>query len=76
MGVDLGIKDFAVTSGGQRIANRGTWNAGAEPGSLTAAHGPLPARVREPRKARAKVAGAHRKVRAARTDFLHKASTA
>jgi putative transposase len=45
-GVDLGIKDFAVTKGS---ANRD--------------------------KARAKVARAHRKVRASRADFLHRAST-
>ena len=75
-GVDLGIKDFAVTSGGQRIANPGHLErrarnlaryqrrmARCQRGSANRA------------KARAKVARAHRKVRAARTDFLHKAST-
>jgi putative transposase len=75
-GVDLGITDFAVTSGGQRIANprhleRRARNlaryqrrmARCQPGSANRA------------KARAKAARAHRKVRAARTDFLHKAST-
>jgi len=75
-GVDLGIKDFAVTSDGQRIANprhleRRARNlaryqrrmARCQPGSANRA------------KARAKAARAHRKVRAARTDFLHKAST-
>ena len=75
-GVDLGIKDFAVTSDGQRIANprhlqRRARNlarcqrrmARCQKGSANRA------------KARAKVARAHRKVRAARTDFLHKAST-
>ncbi len=75
-GVDLGITDFAVTSDGQRIANprhleRRARNlaryqrrmARCQRGSANRA------------KARAKAARAHRKVRAARTDFLHKAST-
>jgi putative transposase len=75
-GVDLGIKDFAVTSDGQRIANprhleRRARNlaryqrrtARCQPGSANRA------------KAGAKAARAHRKVRAARTDFLHKTST-
>ncbi len=75
-GVDLGIKDFAVTSDGQRIANprhleRRARNlaryrrrmARCQQGSANRA------------KARAKAARAYRKVRAARTDFLHKAST-
>ncbi|HEU5388785.1 MAG TPA: RNA-guided endonuclease TnpB family protein [Streptosporangiaceae bacterium] len=76
VGVDLGITDFAVTSDGQRISNprhleRRARNlaryqrrtARCQPGSAN--------RV----KARAKAARAHRKVRAARTDFLHKAPT-
>ena len=76
VGVDLGVKDFAVTSDGQRIANprhleRRARNlaryqrrmARCQRGSANRA------------KARAKAARAHRKVRAARTDFLHKAST-
>jgi len=75
-GVDLGITDFAVTSDGQRIANprhleRQARNlaryqrrtARCQRGSANRA------------KARAKAARAHRKVRAARADFLHKAST-
>jgi putative transposase len=75
-GVDLGIRDFAVTSDGQRIANprhlaRRARNlaryqrrmARCQRGSANRA------------KARAKVARAHREVRAARADFLHKAST-
>jgi putative transposase len=74
-GVDLGITDFAVTSGGQRIANprhleRRARNlaryqrrmARCQQGSANRA------------KAKAKAARAHRKVRAARADFLHKAS--
>ena len=76
IGVDLGITNFAVTSGGQRITNPGHLErrarnlaryqrrmARCQRGSANRA------------KARAKVARAHRKVRAARTDFLHKAST-
>jgi putative transposase len=75
-GVDLGIKNFAVTSDGQRIPGprhleRKARNlaryqrrmARCQMGSANRA------------KARAKVARAHRKVRAARTDFLHRTST-
>ncbi len=74
-GVDLGVRDFAVTSGGQRITNprhleRRARNlaryqrrmARCQRGSANRA------------KATAKVARAHRKTRAARTDFLHRAS--
>ena len=74
--MDLGIKDFAVTSDEQRIPNprhleRRAKNlaryqrrlARCQPGSANRA------------KARAKTARAHRKVRAARADFLHKTST-
>jgi putative transposase len=76
VGVDLGIKDFAVTSDGERIVSpryleRRERNlaryqrrmARCQRGSANRA------------KARAKIARAHRKVRAARTDFLHKSST-
>ena len=76
VGVDLGVKDFAVTSDGEKIANprhleRKARNlaryqrrtARCQKGSANRA------------KAKAKVARAHRKVRAARADFLHKAST-
>jgi putative transposase len=75
VGVDLGIKDFAVTSDGEKIPNpRGLARrernlaryqrrlARCQRGSANRA------------KARAKVARAHRKVRAARADFLHRAS--
>jgi putative transposase len=76
IGVDLGVKDFAVTSDEQRIPNprhlerrarslaryqRRT--ARCQPGSANRG------------KAKAKAARAHRKVRAARADFLHKTST-
>src|SRR6266480_1041299 len=68
VGVDLGIKDFAVTSNGDKIPNpRGLARrernlARCQKGSANRA------------KARAKVARAHRKVRASRADFLHRAS--
>jgi len=75
-GVDLGVKDFAVASDGLRIPNprhleRRARNltryqrrmARCQQGSANRA------------KAKAKAARAHRKVRAARSDFLHKVST-
>lgn len=75
VGVDLGIKDFAVTDDGQRIANprhleRKARNlarfqrrmARKKKGSANRA------------KAKAKVARAHRKVRESRADFLHRTS--
>jgi putative transposase len=76
IGIDLGVKDFAVTSDGERIANprhleRKAANlaryqrrmARKQPGSANR------------RKAKAKAAAAHRKVRNARADFLHRTST-
>lgn len=76
IGVDLGIKYFAVTSDGERIANpqhleRKARNlaryqrrmARCQRGSMNR------------RKAKAKVARAHRKVRNARQDFLHRTTT-
>jgi putative transposase len=76
VGVDLGITDFAVTSDEQRIPNPRHLErrarslaryqrrmARCQPGSANRG------------KARAKAARAHRKVRAARADFLHKTST-
>jgi putative transposase len=76
VGVDLGVKDFAVTSDGERIANRRHLErkarnlaryqrrmARCQRGSANRA------------RAKAKVARAHRKVRNARRDFLHRAAT-
>jgi putative transposase len=76
VGIDLGVKDFAVTSGGERIANprhleRKARNlaryqrrvARCQPWSANRA------------KAPAKAARAQRKVRDARRDFLHRTST-
>ncbi|HEX7162808.1 MAG TPA: RNA-guided endonuclease TnpB family protein [Trebonia sp.] len=76
VGVDLGVKDFAVTSDGERIANPRHLERKAR--NLTRYQRRL-ARCRRGSanraKAKAKVARAHRKVRDARKDFLHKAST-
>ncbi|MGH3309917.1 MAG: RNA-guided endonuclease InsQ/TnpB family protein [Streptomyces sp.] len=76
VGIDLGIKNFAVTSDGERIAN---------PRHLTKKQRNLARYQRRMarcqrgsmnrRKARKKVARAHRKVRNARVDFLHRTST-
>jgi putative transposase len=76
VGVDLGVTDFAVTSGGERnpnprhlerkarsLARYQRRLARSQKGSANRA------------KAAAKVARAHRKVRNARRDFLHRAST-
>ena len=75
VGVDLGIKDFAVTSDGQKIHN---------PRSLARRERSLARYQRRlarcqkgsanRAKARAKVARAHRKVRASPADFLHRTS--
>ncbi|ADD40727.1 RNA-guided endonuclease InsQ/TnpB family protein [Stackebrandtia nassauensis] len=75
VGIDVGIKNFAVTSDGERIRNpchleRKSRNlaryqrrmARCQRGSMNR------------RKAKAKVARTHRKVRNARQDFLHRTS--
>ena len=72
---DLSVKDFAVTSGGQKIANPRTLARRAQ---ALARYQRRLARCQRGSanraKARAKVARAHRKVRASRTDFLHRTS--
>src|SRR6266700_2222181 len=75
VGVDLGIKDFAVTSNGDKIPNprrlaRRERNLARYQRRLARCQKGSANRA----KARAKVARAHRKVRASRTDFLHRAS--
>ena len=74
-GVDLGIKDFAVTSDGEKIPN--PRKLGRREQALARYQRRL-ARCQKGSanraKARAKVARAHRKVRASRADFLHRAS--
>ena len=76
VGVDLGVKDFAVTAGGERITNPRHLDRRAR--NLARYQRRL-ARCRKGSanraKAAAKVARAHRKVRNARRDFLHRAST-
>jgi putative transposase len=76
VGIDLGIKDFAVTSDGERIANprhlaKRERNLARYQRRLARCQKGSANRA----KAKAKVARAHRKVRASRADFLHKAST-
>jgi putative transposase len=76
VGIDLGITDFAVLSTGERLANPRHLERKA---ANLARYQRRMARKRNGsnnrRKAAAKVARAHRKVRAARTDFLHRTST-
>ena len=75
-GVDLGIKEFAATSDGEKIANprhleRRARNLARYQRRLARCQRGSANRA----KAKAKVARAHRKVRASRADFLHRAST-
>jgi putative transposase len=76
VGVDLGVRDFAVTSDGGRVANPRHLQRKAA--SLARYQRRL-ARCQKGSanraKARAKVVRAHRKVRNARRDFLHKTTT-
>ncbi len=74
-GVDLGVKDFAVTSDGERFANprhleRRARNLARYQRRLARCQEGSANRA----KAKAKVARAHRKVRASRADFLHRTS--
>ena len=76
VGVDLGIKDFAVTSDGQKIPH--PRSLARRERSLARYQRRLARRQKSSAnraKARAKVARAHRKVRASRADFLHRTST-
>ena len=76
VGIDLGVKDFAVTSDGGRIANPRHLERKARG---LARYQRRMARCRKGSanraRAAARVARAHRKVRNARLDFLHRAST-
>ncbi len=75
VGVDLGIKDFAVTSDGRKVPN--PRNLARRERSLARYQRRLARCQRgsaNRAKAKAKVARAHRKVRASRTDFLHRTS--
>ena len=74
-GVDLGIKDFAVTSDGEKIPNprklaQRERNLARYQRRLARCQRGSANRA----KAKAKVARAHRKVRASRADFLHHTS--
>ena len=73
--MDLGIKSFAVTSDGEKVANPRKL---ARRAHALARYQRRLARCQKGsanrRKAKAKVARAHRKVRASRADFLHRAS--
>ena len=76
VGVDLGVKDFAVTSDGDKIASprhlaRRARNLARYQRRLARCQKGSANRAR----AAAKVARAHRKVRDARRDFLHRTST-
>jgi putative transposase len=76
VGVDLGVKEFAVTSSGDKIANprhleRRARNLARYQRRLARCQKGSANRE----KAKLKVARAHRKVRDARRDFLHRAST-
>ncbi|GGK58047.1 transposase [Planomonospora parontospora subsp. parontospora] len=76
VGMDLGVKDFAVTSDGEKIANPRHLERRAR--NLARYQRRMARKQRgsaNRTKARAKVARAHRKVRDARRDFLHKTST-
>ena len=74
--MDLGLKDFAVTSDGEKIPNprklaRRERNLARYQRRLARCQSGSANRA----KAKAKVARAHRKVRASRADFLHRTST-
>ncbi|MEU0565692.1 transposase [Nonomuraea sp. NPDC005983] len=75
VGVDLGVKDFAVLSTGKRIANPRHLERKAK--NLARYQRRMARKQRgsnNRNKAKAKVARAHTKVRDARADFLHKTS--
>lgn len=76
VGIDLGVKDFAVTSDGERTTNprhleRKARNLARYQRRMVRCQKSSANRLR----AKAKVARAHRKIRNARQDFLHKTST-
>jgi putative transposase len=76
VGVDLGVKDFATLSTGEKIANPRHLERKAK--NLARYQRRMARKQRgsaNRRKARAKVAATHRKVRQARQDFLHKTTT-
>ncbi|MET7461567.1 RNA-guided endonuclease TnpB family protein [Nonomuraea sp. NPDC005501] len=75
VGVDVGVKDFAVTSDGEKITN--LRHLAKREHNLARYQRRMARRQRgsvNRAKAKAKVARAHRKVRSSRTDFLHRIS--
>jgi putative transposase len=76
VGVDLGLKDFAVTSDGERIGNPRLLERKAR--NLARYQRQMARKQKGSNnraKAKQKVARAHRTVRNARQDFLHRTST-
>ncbi|MFI6888293.1 RNA-guided endonuclease InsQ/TnpB family protein [Streptosporangium canum] len=76
VGVDMGIKDFAVTSDGEKVAN--PRHLAKRERNLARYQRRMARKKRGSAnrgKAKAKVARAHRKVAASRADFLHRTST-
>ncbi|MFB4314707.1 RNA-guided endonuclease InsQ/TnpB family protein [Actinomadura sp. 21ATH] len=76
VGVDLGIKDFAVTSDGERFAN--PRHLQRKQRNLARYQRRMARKCKggaNRKKAARKVAAAHGKVRRAREDFLHKTTT-
>ncbi|WP_090063527.1 RNA-guided endonuclease InsQ/TnpB family protein [Lentzea flaviverrucosa] len=76
VGVDLGLTDLLVTSDGERIANpRHLARKAANLARYQRRMARCERGSHNRRKAKAKVARAHRKVRTARQDFLHRITT-
>ncbi|WP_435105688.1 RNA-guided endonuclease InsQ/TnpB family protein [Nocardiopsis synnemataformans] len=76
VGVDLGVKDFATLSTGEKIANPRHLERKAR--NLKRYQRRMARKVKDSAnrgKAKRKVAAAYRKVRHARADFLHKTTT-
>ena len=76
VGIDLGVKDFAILSTGEKIPNPRHLDRKAR--NLARYQRRMARKVKGSNnrgKAKRKVAVAHRKVRQARADFLHKTST-
>ncbi len=76
VGIDLGVKDFAILSTGEKIANPRHLERKAR--NLKRYQRRVARKQRgsnNRRKAKRKVAAAYRKVRHARADFLHKTTT-
>ncbi|MFC7385357.1 RNA-guided endonuclease InsQ/TnpB family protein, partial [Sphaerisporangium rhizosphaerae] len=75
VGVDVGVKDFAVTSDGEKIVNpRHLAKRERNLARYQRREGRRKRGSNNRAKARAKVARAHREVRASRADFLHRTS--